>query len=126
MIYIKFTNIDNVIKKFSNAPVVLLNEMEKAMGRSLSMVETESKRRTPVATGLLRSSIGGAQGYKFVKPFKAGVGTNVRYAIYVHEGHGRHKVGERKFMEKGAKTSVPFIQKTLDEALKNLANYLTQ
>ena len=89
------------------------------------MVETESAKRTPVATGLLRSSIGGAQGYKWVRGWRASVGTNVKYAKYVHEGHGRHKVGERKFMEKGAKASEQFISQSMERAVDRVARHIT-
>jgi len=64
-----------------NGPVVkILNEK----GR---LVENGAKRRAPVDTGRLRSSITTSMGTFNGKP-AAFVGTNVDYAIYVHEGTG--------------------------------------
>jgi len=118
MISVRVTGSADLIAKLARAPDYLKDELSKAMGRSVAMAEAESKRRTPVLTGLLRSSIGGAQGYREVQPLRGELGTNVRYAVYVHEGHGKHKVGERKFMEKGLKSATPFIRKTIETALR--------
>ena len=89
------------------------------------MAETESKRRTPVDTGLLRSSIGGTRGWSWVRGLRASVGTNVEYALKQHEGFYRHKVGERKYMEKGAKAAIPFIKGRFNKAADNVARHLT-
>lgn len=122
---IKITGLEDLKKWFDKAPDMLFNVIGKALSNSIAMVETESKRRTPVDTGLLQSSIGGqggTQGYSFVRGLTAGVGTNVNYAIYVHEGRGRHKVGERKFMEKGLQASAAYIESEFEKALNNLVN----
>jgi len=58
--------------------------MEQAMGKAIEMTEGNIKRRTPVKTSNLRTSIGGAGGYKYIKPLKAEVGTNVKYAAAVN------------------------------------------
>ncbi len=126
MITMKITGLENLRKRFADAPQVLEREVGLSLGKSIAMVETESKRRTPVRTGYLRSSIGGASGFSFVRGLTAGVGTNVNYAIHVHEGYGRHKIGERKFMEKGLGASKEFIKEKIQEAMNKLAAYLTQ
>ena len=122
MIQIKVDGLDKLKDNFAKSPAELARHLSNALGLSIAMVETESKRRTPVATGYLKSSIGGSSdGFKYVRGLTAGVGTNVRYAIFVHEGFGRHKSGERKFMEKGADASKEFIAKVFGEALEKVA-----
>lgn len=121
MISLRITGIKELERKFKGSKNVLDREMRKALGKSVAMAEGESKRRTPVDTGFLRSSIGGARGWKWVRGWVASVGTNLEYALFVHEGHGRHTVGERKFLEKGLKASVSFIEKTMKRATDNLA-----
>jgi hypothetical protein len=120
MISVTFKGLTELREAFRDAPDALEREIGEALGRSIAMVETESKRRTPVRTGYLRSSIGGQEGFSFVRGLTAGVGTNVKYAIYVHEGHARHAVGERKFMEKGAEASVNFIIEQFQKALEKV------
>lgn len=121
MISLRITGFKELERKFKNAGNVLDREMRTALGKSIAMAEGESKRRTPVDTGLLRSSIGGARGWKWVRGWVASVGTNVRYALFVHEGHARHKIGERKFMEKGLKASVAYIERIIKRAMDNVA-----
>lgn len=126
MITVSFTGLEPLIRNFGNSPSLIEKVIGQALGKSIAMVETESKTRTPVDTGLLRSSIGGAMGYSYVKGLTAGVGTNVKYAWAVHEGNGRHKVGERKFMEKGASAATPFITKQMEGAMTKLADELAK
>lgn len=126
MITVSITGFDKLVQRAKGADVLIEREIRKALGDSIAMAETESKRRTPVDTGLLRSSIGGSRGFRSIRSFFAEVGTNVEYAIHVHEGHGRHVVGERKYMEKGAKAATPYIRKRLQEALENVTRQITR
>ena len=126
MLTIRLKGFDKLKRQMHSASAFLDKEMKKGLADSISMVETESARRTPVDTGLLRSSIGGARGWKWVRGWVASVGTNVRYAIFVHEGRGRHNVGERKVMEKGAKASTKFIQRRMKRVMDNLARHITR
>lgn len=124
MLTIRITGLDDLPKKFENSPALLEKAVGNALGKSIAMIETESKRHTPVRTGLLKSSIGGEQGFSYVRGLTAGVGTNVKYAWFVHEGYAKHVIGERKFMEKGLDDSRPFIQKVFGDAMKELAEML--
>lgn len=126
MISMKVKGLDELISKTNKANRVLDSEVKKALGQSVAMVEGESKRRTPVDTGLLRSSIGGARGWQWVRGWTASIGTNVGYAKYVHEGNARHTVGERKFMEKGLTASQNFIERAMTKALGKTARSFTK
>lgn len=124
---------DGLVDRFAKAPEVLNAEIHDALGQSIAMVETEAKRRTPVKTGYLRSSIGaniGDQntpvGYSFIKGLTAGVGTNVSYSVAVHEGHQKHNNGERKYMEKGLEAASDYIKQRFEKAFVNLADYLAK
>ena len=127
MLSIRFSGLDRLVSRVDSAPREIETQLSKALGRSIAMAETESKRRTPVDTGYLRSSIGGAGGYEFVRGFTAGVGTNVNYAIFVHERTGlRHPVGGAKFMEKGLQAALPFIERELEKVAGKVALYITK
>lgn len=86
-------------------------------------VERFAKQVTPVDTGRLRSSIGVSNS---IRQFDAIVQTNVKYAMFVHEGTKYMKA--RPFMEWGAKYAVQWwngdigarLDKHLREKLSNL------
>lgn len=124
MLSIRITGLDDLRAKFKNTEHIFEREIGLALKHSIAMSGTESQRRTPVDTGFLRSSIGGAGGYSYVRGLTAGIGTNVRYAIYVHEGNGTHKVGENKFFEKGLEASNEYIQSEFHKAMERLAEYI--
>lgn len=126
MITIKLEGLENLVRNFQNAPLQMGGRIEKALFDILTMMETESKRFTPVDTGLLRSSIGAAGGFKVVRGLEGEVGTNIKYAVFVHEGHGRHNIGERLFMEKGARASTNYIEKRMNQLGEEIAKSLTK
>lgn len=61
------------------------------LGRRAIRVESRAKALCPVDTGRLRSSITWKLGSDFVGLY-ALVGTNVEYAVYVHEGTRPHDI----------------------------------
>lgn len=126
MITVKVTGLDKLQSRLKTAPRKLEQEVGIAIGQGLAMAETEAKRRTPVATGLLRSSIAGAGGYRRVTGLRGEMGTNVDYAYWVEvRRNTRHLVGEWGYMEKGAKAAVPFIQKVMLQALRGVGSHIT-
>lgn len=125
MISLRLTGLDNLQKNFSRSPELVELVVGQALANSIAMIETEAKRLTPVDTGLLRSSIGGAQGFSYVKGLTAGVGTNVKYAIFVELGNGKHKVGQSHFMEDGAKNAMPYVEREFEKAMVELSEKLT-
>ena len=126
MITVEATGLDKLTLAFQRAPKTIQNEIQKALKDVVAYMETESKRNTPVDTGLLRSSIAGVQGYSSISGLRAEFGTNVKYALFVHEGHGKHKVGDRLFFEKGVKSSEEYIQRRFAQLGENIANNLTK
>jgi len=127
MIAIQITGLEKLANRMSTAPREVERQLSMALGRGIAMAEGEAKRRTPVDTGYLRSSIGGSGGYSFVRGLIAGVGTNVKYAIYVHENkRAKHRVGEARFMEKGALAAVPFITSEVEKVAGKIAVYIAK
>ena len=66
MVNVRFSGLSELAKNFSQFPDLVEKIIGKALAHSIAYAETEAKRRTPVLTGLLRSSIGGEQGYSFM------------------------------------------------------------
>lgn len=124
MISIKLTGFERIEKFYRDAPAIFEKELGIALKNSIGMAGTESQRLTPVDTGLLQSSIGGEGGYSYVRGLTAGIGTNVKYAVVVHEKNIPHKIGESKFLEKGLKNAESYIQSEMDKAMERLSNKL--
>jgi len=124
MLSIEFTNFDKVSAGLHKAPDEMKKEVGNAIGKSMEMVATESKRLTPLKTGYLRSSIGSdanPDGIFKQKGFTGYVGTNVKYAWRQHEElKWHHSDGEAKYMEKGAKNALPYVEKTMQKAIENV------
>lgn len=126
MLSLEIKGFDELLNNLRGSKRILHRNIKVALDKSISHAETSSKRLTPVDTGLLKSSIGGVRGWSWVRGWRASVGTNVRYAVYVHEDkNAYHNDGEAKFMEKGLKRSKPFIERTLQKALDKTAKDLS-
>lgn len=80
-------------------------EFDKAIIASIIAVDRESKKRSPVDTGRMRSSIQ----HRKIDALTGEVKTGVNYAIYVHEGT-RYMSGR------------PFLR----EAIDSLQNFITE
>lgn len=127
MITVRFTGLDKIRENMASAPDIVEKHVQEALGLSLAAVEMESKKRTPVDTGLLQGSIGGEGGYSYVRGLTAGVGTNVHYAVYVETNEkARHKVGEAHYMEHGVEAASDFIQNKMEAAMEKIADDLVK
>jgi HK97 gp10 family phage protein len=83
----------------------------KLMSRITLTVEANTKPRVPVDTGTLRRSIT----HRVERAGERGVvGTNVNYAVYVHEG--TWKMRGRPFLEQGLAASRATIDQMLEDA----------
>jgi hypothetical protein len=124
---IKFTGLKEAKSFFAKSPIIFEQEIGVAIGRSLAMFGTEIKKRTPVDTGLLRSSIGSESfGYQYVRGLTGGIGTNIKYAVYVNDGNGKHATGQRQFIEGGLEAGTPFFEQEIMKALERLASKINQ
>jgi len=133
MIDIKMKNMDQLMKVYGKVGQIVQKEMKDALNKSAAVVERAAKRKTPVDTGHLRRSI--QKGRKArAGDKKVVVGTNVRYAEYVHgtPEHPRgyyvsHKTGEAKFLDKALRENerkvMAFFKQMINNIIKKLAKY---
>lgn len=115
MIKVTIPNIKKIQKAYQKYPELAEKEIKTALTQSLLQITRDTKPLTPVDTGRLRASIGqqGGEGIFEVRKMSATVGTNVKYAVYVHEG--------TKYM-----TGRPFLAQGTEKAMKDIQNYFVQ
>lgn len=93
----------------------LRDDTAKALYQEAQIEMTESKRRVPVDTGVLRAS-GHVQepvrSGKSVSVMLAYGGAAEQYAVIVHEDlEAFHKIGQAKYLESVLKESAPHMKK---------------
>lgn len=125
-IKIEITGLKELMRNFKKSPQILNEETETALKKSLTLIERNVKMRTPVDYGRLRTSIGGAEGWRWVREKVASIGTNVKYAFWVEVKPARHKTGESHYFEKGVKASFPGISKIFEQAMQRFAKRVTK
>lgn len=115
---------DGIRRKIASLQRELPNEVGRAIRVEAEIEATECKRRTPVDTGALRSTIhvegptteaGGSISCAIV----AG-GPAADYAIHVHENlEAHHPVGQAKFIEEPLRESAPFLPGRIAKRLRD-------
>lgn len=108
----------NMIKFMDNVNKNFENEGNKLLKRVGTKFLKKVKLKTPVDTGHLRRSWNMEENY-----FRISIGTNVKYAIYLENGHRTRNGGyvEGRYM---IKTTVEDIEKDLDEEFEILVENL--
>ena len=123
----RVTGLDILARNFSKASPTLQSEIKKALGRSLAIAESEAKSRTPVDQGILKASIAGGGGFRFIENLRAGMGTNLSYAYWVEVRKDvRHTTGSWGYMQKGAAAAAPFIKETMQSALDDFGKRMVK
>lgn len=109
-----------LVKAALDAP----KEFARALREVAQAIRLDSMKRTPVDTGTLRAShrvtkvVG--SGTQMSTSIEVG-GSAAGYAVYVHEGFGKHRVGERKFLENATNAAKPMLEQMLVDALQRTA-----
>lgn len=89
------------------------DEAGQALRAEAEIEMTEAKKRTPVATGVLRASghvSGPVRSWKAVEVTLTFGGPAAPYAIHVHEDlYATHHVGQAKYLESVINESVPYL-----------------
>lgn len=98
------------------------NEVARALYQEMEIEATESKRRTPVDTGALRSSIHVdepiVKGRDISVSMVAG-GPAAPYAVQVHEDlDAYHPVGQAKFIESTLNEARPFLAQRIAKRIE--------
>jgi HK97 gp10 family phage protein len=109
---IKVQGIDEIRNAFAKFPEIVGPFLRDASLRAALFLEGESKKRSPVDTGRLRSSIATSLGAQD-KGLTSIVSTNVFYAVFVHEGTKYMK--KRQFMKKAVEENRDEISKIFQE-----------
>ena len=92
----------------------LRDRKRQALNAAGLTISGTAKTLTPVETGRLRSSITHA----IISDSRVDVGTNVEYAVYVHEIlDAYHPVGEAKFIEKAMAREARRVEDLVRRAL---------
>lgn len=103
------------LARIRNVSQLIGEPLRVALGKSAVVVVSSSTRLTPVDTGRLRASITSRVDTRSV-PLFAQFGSNVRYAVYVHEGsRGR---SARPFFRQGMTENVERIKGFLVQAVE--------
>ena len=106
---------DTVRRFLDSRPVKTRKEINKAVEKTALLIKAGAKRRSPVDTGRLKTSI---KSKTFERELAGEVFTEVRYAIFVHEG--THKMIGRPFMAMAVRQLRPKINKFFEDAIKNI------
>ena len=108
------------VKIVANNADEAIKEMEIAKERVLTALgmecEKDAKLLCPVDTGRLRNSITNTHDSDY-----AYIGTNVEYAVYVHEGHGLpsgKSVPPRRFLKNALINNKQKYKQMAEQALK--------
>lgn len=119
------------LPKFQNAlkkwPQLAEKEIKKALEGSIFSIEREAKQLTPVDTGRLRASLGGGafQGGSYseganikIEKTRASIGSDVKYAVYVHNW--------TPFLSGGARAAMKNIENFFKQAVENIFNKIAK
>lgn len=88
-------------------------KVKKALTKTGEFVKSEAKIRTPVDTGLLRSSLD----YNVIEEEKTvEVGTNTEYAIYVEKGTTKQKA--QPYLTPAIEENINTIKTLIEEEFK--------
>lgn len=122
-IKISVPGINEARKAFAAFPEIVGPHLRNASMKSAFVIEGNAKKLSPVDTGRMRASIATSLGIKD-KGITSIVQTNVKYAIYVHEGTKYQKA--QPFMKRGADQSRSKIgdiyESEINQALKKVAS----
>lgn len=80
-VQVKITNLPQIKRAFGMAPMLMTRNLNMAIKQAIFSIGRESRKRTPVDTGRLRSST-----YERFSSLRGEVGTNTEYDVFVHEG----------------------------------------
>jgi phage gpG-like protein len=126
MIKVTIPNLPKLTKALNKYPETAGKELSIAFTKSALQVVRETKPITPLKTGRLRSSIGqqGGEGIFLIEKMRAIIGTNVKYAVYVHEG--TKFMAGRPFLATGTQKAMSDIQQYFKNALTNITEKIAK
>ena len=127
---LEIKNLDKILKLGDRFPAISRKYIDKAIVRALGEVDRETKPLTPVKTGRLRNSF-----IPVFRPFEGVYGTNVPYALEVHnlyEAGQRYKNPSLNknavagFLVVGVRRAGAEANKAFKEALVNITKEIAK
>jgi len=116
---VKIKGLKEFTKALSQYPDIAGKYFAEAIKIATWQLERDVKRRTPVATGILRATI-----YHSIRATEGRVYPTREYAPYVHEGTRFQKA--QPFLEWGIRDSNTEISKTFENALEETLNEIAK
>ena len=115
------TGVNNVLTNLNKAMNKIKEGIEDGVAESAEIIESESKKLTPVDSGALKDSHYTSTGKKG-SVIVGETGLTEEYAVPVHENLQRnYDTGEAKFLEKGANKSTRKIVRAVSKNIKQKA-----
>lgn len=111
-IRVEIKNINQIRSAFKQAPVLMANNLNKAIRRSLLTVQAKSMRNSPVATGRLRAS----HSSRF-SPLRGELEPTAFYAFWVHDGTKYMKA--RPFLLNAVESSERTVDDNFERAVQD-------
>ena len=115
---VDWRELERAARSMRDAPHIIQEELGRAVMELALLIEGHAKKRCPVDTGLLRSSI-----LPVVESWaEAYVGTNVKYAIFVEYGTRKTKAQpylEPAFLE-GKGRAKAIFDRAIDRAMRRI------
>lgn len=146
MINIKIKGLTELRAAFKRSPMIVREQIQKAISLSVMLVNRNAKLAAPVKTGTLRRGIKSK-----ITPFSGKVESTIGYGIFVHEGTSAHIIRPVKkkalywkgaahpvksvrhpgtkanpFMKKGAEKSEGQVQAIFQKAINNVTKKLAR
>ena len=109
---VEIKGLDKFRKALSQYPSIAKEYFARAIETMTWQLNRQAKRRSPVDTGRMRSSI-----YPTIRPDEGIVQPNVEYAIYVHEGTRYQKA--QPFLLEALEDVQPDVESEFEQALEN-------
>jgi len=125
MISVSIPNLPKFQKALKKTPELAAKYFKDAFEQSLLQIERETKPLVPVDTGRLRASFGKTgtlHSIWKIQKTSATIGSDVEYAVAVHEGNQRHRLGQRKFLEVGVQKATSKIKQFFLDAYQKVFN----
>lgn len=107
-INIQIKGLEELKTAFRKSPMIVGQEVQKAIALSVGLINRNAKMEAPVKTGTLRRGIRS----KF-SPFRGSVESTLAYGIYVHEGTSAHiirPIRKKALYWKGARHPVKSVR----------------
>lgn len=111
-ITIEIKNLEDIKSAFRKSPVLMAGNLNKAIRKSLFIIQGDSMKNSPVRTGRLRASH-----TTLFSSLKGSLTPNVNYAFWVHDG--TKYMHARPFLENSVKSNQSSVDINFEKAVRD-------